>query len=103
MGSSGELGQGGGELECWLPQLVVETNTQAIVAVSAGDNHSSAITGYAQKNDINLSIKLYNGVVTYRLKLQISLKYDKETNVSSTKYCGTVIVSKTFKVYFQGI
>ncbi|XP_042223530.1 X-linked retinitis pigmentosa GTPase regulator-like isoform X2 [Homarus americanus] len=43
-GSSGELGQGGGELQCWQPQEVVETNTGAIVAISAGDNHSSAIT-----------------------------------------------------------
>lgn len=46
LGSSGELGQGGGELDCLLPQPVVETNTQAVVAVSAGDNHSSAITGH---------------------------------------------------------
>ncbi|XP_071539192.1 X-linked retinitis pigmentosa GTPase regulator-like isoform X2 [Panulirus ornatus] len=43
-GNSGELGQGGGELECWVPWQVVETNTRPVVAISCGDNHSSAIT-----------------------------------------------------------
>ncbi|XP_069945843.1 X-linked retinitis pigmentosa GTPase regulator isoform X4 [Cherax quadricarinatus] len=43
-GKSGELGQGGGSLECWLPQSVAETNTTPIVTIVAGDNHSSAIT-----------------------------------------------------------
>ncbi|XP_069161927.1 X-linked retinitis pigmentosa GTPase regulator-like [Procambarus clarkii] len=44
LGSNGELGQGEGELECFLPQQVIETNPSAIVIIAAGDNHSSAIT-----------------------------------------------------------
>lgn len=45
LGSNGELGQGGEELECWLPKPVVETKTQPAVAIAAGANHSAAVTG----------------------------------------------------------
>lgn len=45
LGTNGELGQGEGVLECWLPKPVVETTTQPVVAIAAGANHSCAITG----------------------------------------------------------
>ncbi|XP_063870705.1 X-linked retinitis pigmentosa GTPase regulator-like isoform X2 [Scylla paramamosain] len=44
LGSSGELGQNGGELECWLPKPLMETDGKLVVAIAAGANHSSAIT-----------------------------------------------------------
>ncbi|KAK7066211.1 hypothetical protein SK128_021339, partial [Halocaridina rubra] len=44
LGNSGQLGQGGGELECWTAHPVVETSTHAVVSIAAGENHSSAIT-----------------------------------------------------------
>lgn len=45
LGSNGELGQGTGEVECWIPQPVIETHSQPFVMITAGDNHSAAITG----------------------------------------------------------
>lgn len=45
LGNSGELGQGGGRLESWLPQLVNEPSSHTVVSISAGGNHSAAITG----------------------------------------------------------
>nr|XP_027235587.1 X-linked retinitis pigmentosa GTPase regulator-like isoform X1 [Penaeus vannamei] len=44
LGNSGELGQGGGRLESWLPQLVNEPSSHTVVSISAGGNHSAAIT-----------------------------------------------------------
>ncbi|XP_063598424.1 X-linked retinitis pigmentosa GTPase regulator-like [Penaeus indicus] len=44
LGSSGELGQGGGRLESWVPQLVNEPSSHTVVSISAGGNHSAAIT-----------------------------------------------------------
>ena len=45
LGSSGELGQNGEGLECWLPKPLMETDGKIVVAIAAGANHSSAITG----------------------------------------------------------
>ncbi|XP_042878420.1 X-linked retinitis pigmentosa GTPase regulator-like, partial [Penaeus japonicus] len=44
LGNSGELGQGGGKLESWLPQLINEPSSHTVVTVAAGGNHSAAIT-----------------------------------------------------------
>ncbi|XP_068226088.1 X-linked retinitis pigmentosa GTPase regulator-like isoform X2 [Palaemon carinicauda] len=44
LGTSGQLGQGGAELESLTPQPVVETSTHAIVSIATGDNHSCAVT-----------------------------------------------------------
>ncbi|KAG0696570.1 X-linked retinitis pigmentosa GTPase regulator [Chionoecetes opilio] len=46
LGNNGELGLGGEEAEVWLPRPLMEASGgKAVIAIAAGANHSSALTG----------------------------------------------------------